>query len=168
MNPNNDLTNAPQLSLANYMDVIDALKNIRAIAKQDTKMNKIAAGEAFEQVKADTIAHLQELPVEYEAEIGSDSKKSLRKRIIDWPKNIIATLRNADNFFLMMDNWKEEGYFTREFYNKINHCADMESTMLESYQNELIDALQKWEPDKKAGIAHNTRIYYEELGGSGD
>lgn len=168
LNPNNDLTNAPQLSLANYMDVIDALKNIRAIAKQDTKMNKIAAGEAFEQVKADTIAHLQELPVEYEAEIGSDSKKSLRKRIIDWPKNIIATLRNADNFFLMMDNWTEEGYFTREFYNKINHCADMESTMLESYQNELIDALQKWEPDKKAGIAHDTRIYYEELGGSAD
>ena len=168
LNPNNDLTNAPQLSLANYMDIIDALKNIRAIAKQDTKMNKIAAGKAFEQVKADTIAHLQELPVEYEAEIGSDSKKSLRKRIIDWPKNIIATLRNADNFFLMMDNWTEEGYFTREFYNKINHCADMESTMLESYQNELIDALQKWEPDKKTGIAHEQRIYYEELGGSAD
>lgn len=168
LNPNNDLTNAPQLSLANYMDVIDALKNIRAIAKQDTQMNKIAAGEAFEQVKADTIAHLQELPVEYEAEIGSDSKKSLRKRIVEWPKNIIATLRNADNFFLMMDNWTEEGYFTREFYNKINHCADMESTMVEGYQNELIDALQKWEPDKKTGIAHNTRIYYEELGGSAD
>lgn len=167
LNPNNDLTNAPQLSLANYMDVIDALKNIRAIAKQDTQMNKIAAGEAFEQVKADTIAHLQELPVEYEAEIGSDSKKSLRKRIVEWPKNIIATLRNADNFFLMMDNWTE-GYFTREFYNKINHCADMESTMLESYQNELIDALQKWEPDKKTGIAHDTRIYYKELGGSAD
>ena len=168
LNPNNDLTNAPQLSLANYMDVIDALKNIRAIAKQDTQMNKIAAGEAFEQVKADTIAHLQELPVEYEAEIGSDSKKSLRKRIIDWPKNIIATLRNADNFFLMMDNWTEEGYFTREFYNKINHCADMESEMLESYQNELTDALQKWEPDKASGIAHEKRIYYEELGGSAD
>lgn len=167
LNPNNDLTNAPQLSLTNYMDVIDALKNIRAIAKQDTQMNKIAAGEAFEQVKADTIAHLQELPVEYEAEIGSDSKKSLRKRIVDWPKNFMATLRNADNFFLMMDNWME-GYFTREFYNKINHCADMESTMLESYQNELIDALQKWEPDKKTGIAHEQRIYYEELGGSAD
>ena len=167
LNPNNDLTNAPQLSLANYMDVIDALKNIRAIAKQDTQMNKIAAGEAFEQVKADTIAHLQELPVEYEAEIGSDSKKSLRKRIVEWPKNIIATLRNADNFFLMMDNWTE-GYFTREFYNKINHCADKESTMLEGYQNELIDALQKWEPDKKTGIAHDQRIYYEELGGSAD
>lgn len=167
LNPNNDLTNAPQLSLANYMDVIDALKNIRAIAKQDTQMNKIAAGEDFEKVKADTIAHLQELPVEYEAEIGSDSKKSLRKRILDWPKNIIATLRNADNFFLMMDNWTE-GYFTREFYNKINHCADMESEMLESYQNELIDALQKWEPDKKTGIAHDARIYYEELGGSAD
>lgn len=168
LNPNNDLTNALQLSLANYMDVIDALKNIRAIAKQDTQMNKIAAGEAFEQVKADTIAHLQELPVEYEAEIGSDSKKSLRKRILDWPKNIIATLRNADNFFLMMDNWAENGYFTREFYNKINHCADMESEMLEGYQNELIDALQKWEPDKKTGIAHEQRIYYEELGGSAD
>ena len=167
LNPNNDLTNAPQLSLANYMDVIDALKNIRAIAKQDTQMNKIAAGEAFEQVKADTIAHLQELPVEYEAEIDSDSKKSLRKRIVEWPKNFMATLRNADNFFLMMDNWTE-GYFTREFYNKINHCADMESTMLESYQNELIDALQKWEPDKKTGIAHEQRIYYEELGGSAD
>lgn len=167
LNPNNDLTNAPQLSLANYMDVIDALKNIRAIAKQDTQMNKIAADEAFEKVKADTIAHLQELPVEYEAEIGSDSKKSLRKRIIDWPKNIIATLRNADNFFLMMDNWTE-GYFTREFYNKINHCADMESTMLEGYQNELTDALQKWEPDKETGIAHDKRIYYEELGGSAD
>nr|DAO84599.1 MAG TPA: crystallin beta/gamma motif-containing protein [Bacteriophage sp.] len=168
LNPNNDLTNAPQLSLANYMDVIDALKNIRAIAKQDTQMNKIAAGEAFEQVKADTIAHLQELPVEYEAEIGSDSKKSLRKRILDWPKNIIATLRNADNFFLMMDNWAENGYFTREFYNKINHCADMESEMLEGYQNELTDALQKWEPDKKTGIAHEQRIYYKELGGSAD
>ena len=167
LNPNNDLTNAPQLSLANYMDVIDALKNIRAIAKQDTQMNKIAAGEAFEQVKADTIAHLQELPVEYEAEIGSDSKKSLRKRIVEWPKNFMATLRNADNFFLMMDNWTE-GYFTREFYNKINHCADMESTMLESYQKELTDALQKWEPDKESGIAHDKRIYYEELGGSAD
>lgn len=167
LNPNNDLTNAPQLSLANYMDVIDALKNIRAIAKQDTQMNKIAAGEAFEQVKADTIAHLQELPVEYEAEIGSDSKKSLRKRIVEWPKNFMATLRNADNFFLMMDNWTE-GYFTREFYNKINHCADMESEMLEGYQKELTDALQKWEPDKETGIAHDKRIYYEELGGSAD
>ena len=167
LNPNNDLTNAPQLSLANYTDVIDALKNIRAIAKQDTQMNKIAAGEAFEQVKADTIAHLQELPVEYEAEIGSDSKKSLRKRIVEWPKNFMATLRNADNFFLMMDNWTE-GYFTREFYNKINHCADMESTMLEGYQKELTDALQKWEPDKETSIAHDKRIYYEELGGSAD
>ncbi len=167
LNESNDISSPSNLLFSQYQDVINAMKNIYAIAKYDTRMSKMSKEQTFAETKRDIMEHLRELDDVYTPRMGGDKKKGFIKGFADSIKNYRNVLRNADNFYLAMDNWTD-GYFTKNWYDTINHCADAEATMTWEYQDKLANALKKWEPDKETAKAHDADVYYEELGTSTD
>ena len=167
LNESNDISSPDNLLFSQYQDVINAMKNIYAIAKYDTRMSKMSKEQTFAETKRDIMEHLRELNDVYTPRLGGDRKKGFIKGFADRIKDYRNVLRNADNFYLAMDNWTD-GYFTKNWYDTINHCADAEATMTWEYQDKLASALKKWEPDKATAKAHDADVYYEELGTSTD
>lgn len=167
MNPMSDLSNPDALTLEQFEDVVNAIKNLLAIARQDTKMARIDKENSFDSTKAEILAHLAKLNDVYTPRLGGDRKKGFIKGFADRIKDYRNVLRNADNFYLAMDNWTD-GYFTKNWYDTINHCADAEATMTWEYQDKLANALKQWEPDEATAKAHDADVYYEELGTSTD
>lgn len=167
LNESNDISSPSNLLFSQYQDVINAMKNIYAIAKYDTRMSKMSKEQTFAETKRDIMEHLRELDDVYTPRMGGDKKKGFIKGFADSIKNYRNVLRNADNFYLAMDNWTD-GYFTKNWYDTINHCADAEATMTWEYQDKLANALKKWEPDTETAKAHDADVYYEELGTSTD
>lgn len=167
LNESNDISSPDNLLFSQYQDVINAMKNIYAIAKYDTRMSKMSKEQTFAETKRDIMEHLRELNDVYTPRLGGDRKKGFIKGFADRIKDYRNVLRNADNFYLAMDNWTD-GYFTKNWYDTINHCADAEATMTWEYQDKLANALKNWEPDEATAKAHDADVYYEELGTSTD
>ena len=167
LNESNDISSPSNLLFSQYQDVINAMKNIYAIAKYDTRMSKMSKEQTFAETKRDIMEHLRELDDVYTPRMGGDRKKGFIKGFTDSIKDYRNVLRNADNFYLAMDNWTD-GYFTKNWYDTLSHCADAEATMTLEYQDKLATALKKWEPDKATAKAHDADVYYEELGTSTD
>lgn len=167
LNESNDISSPDNLLFSQYQDVINAMKNIYAIAKYDTRMSKMSKEQTFAETKRDIMEHLRELNDVYTPRLGGDRKKGFIKGFADRIKDYRNVLRNADNFYLAMDNWTD-GYFTKNWYDTINHCADAEATMTWEYQDKLASALKNWEPDEATAKAHDADVYYEELGTSTD
>lgn len=167
LNESNDISSPSNLLFSQYQDVINAMKNIYAIAKYDTRMSKMTKEQTFAETKRDIMEHLRKLNDVYTPRLGGDRKKGFIKGFADHMKDYRNVLRNADNFYLAMDNWTD-GYFTKNWYDILNHCADAEATMTWEYQDKLANALKKWEPDKATAKAHDVDVYYEELGTSTD
>lgn len=167
LNESNDISSPENLLFSQYQDVINAMKNIYAIAKYDTRMSKMSKEQTFAETKRDIMEHLRELNDVYTPRLGGDRKKGFIKGFADRIKDYRNVLRNADNFYLAMDNWTD-GYFTKNWYDTINHCADAEATMTWEYQDKLANALKNWEPDEATAKAHDADVYYEELGTSTD
>lgn len=167
LNESNDISSPENLLFSQYQDVINAMKNIYAIAKYDTRMSKMSKEQTFAETKRDIMEHLRELNDVYTPRLGGDRKKGFIKGFADRIKDYRNVLRNADNFYLAMDNWTD-GYFTKNWYDTINHCADAETTMTWEYQDKLANALKNWEPDEATAKAHDADVYYEELGTSTD
>lgn len=167
LNESNDISSPDNLLFSQYQDVINAMKNIYAIAKYDTRMSKMSKEQTFAETKRDIMEHLRKLNDVYTPRLGGDRKKGFIKGFADRIKDYRNVLRNADNFYLAMDNWTD-GYFTKNWYDTINHCADAEATMTWEYQDKLASALKNWEPDEATAKAHDADVYYEELGTSTD
>lgn len=167
LNESNDISSPDNLLFSQYQNVINAMKNIYAIAKYDTRMSKMSKEQTFAETKRDIMEHLRELNDVYTPRLGGDRKKGFIKGFADRIKDYRNVLRNADNFYLAMDNWTD-GYFTKNWYDTINHCADAEATMTWEYQDKLANALKNWEPDEATAKAHDADVYYEELGTSTD
>lgn len=167
LNESNDISSPSNLLFSQYQDVINAMKNIYAIAKYDTRMSKMSKEQTFAETKRDIMEHLRKLNDVYTPRLGGDRKKGFIKGFADSIKDYRNVLRNADNFYLAMDNWTD-GYFTKNWYDTLSHCADREATMTWEYQDKLANALKKWEPDKATAKAHDADVYYEELGTSTD
>ena len=167
LNESNDISSPSNLLFSQYQDVINAMKNIYAIAKYDTRMSKMTKEQTFAETKRDIMEHLRELNDVYTPRLGGDRKRGFIKGFADRIKDYRNVLRNADNFYLAMDNWTD-GYFTKNWYDTINHCADAEANMTWEYQDKLANALKKWEPDEATAKEHDADVYYEELGTSTD
>lgn len=167
LNESNDISSPENLLFSQYQDVINAMKNIYAIAKYDTRMSKMSKEQTFAETKRDIMEHLRKLNDVYTPRLGGDRKKGFIEGFGDRAKDYRNVLRNADNFYLAMDNWTD-GYFTKNWYDTINHCADAEATMTWEYQDKLASALKNWEPDEATAKAHDADVYYEELGTSTD
>ena len=165
MNPMSDLSNPDALTLDQFEDVVNAIKNLLAIARQDTKMEKINSGASFDSTKAELMAELEKNHgINYEPTIGT-SQRSIREKFKDWGKAHWQGNRNADNFYLSLDNWSE-GFFTKNFFKPLNRSADDEANMRMELQAAYEAAYKKWAPTKQARQEAGAKRYYEELGGS--
>lgn len=160
LNANNDLNKPKELTMEQYMDVIDALKNIRAIANLEAKGIKDGQEATFAAEKEVILKELNKLETRYVPEVGSDKKLSKKDKI----KNYFYGLRNADNFYLFMDNWTD-GYFTKHWYDVQTRCANKEAEMVMDYQDRAIKAYNKWAPDKATKKALDEKKSYKELNG---
>lgn len=160
LDANNDLSNPKELTMEQYMDVIDALKNIRAIANLEAKGIKDGQEATFAAEKEVILKELNKLETRYVPEVGSDKKLSKKDKI----KNYFYGLRNADNFYLFMDNWTD-GYFTKHWYDVQTRCANKEAEMVMDYQDRAIKAYNKWAPDEATKKAMDEKKSYKELNG---
>ena len=160
LDANNDLSKPKELTMEQYMDVIDALKNIRAIANLEAKGIKDGQEATFAAEKEVILKELNKLETRYVPEVGSDKKLSKK----DKTKNYFYGLRNSDNFYLFMDNWTD-GYFTKHWYDVQTRCANKEAEMVMDYQDRAIKAYNKWAPDDATKKAMDEKKSYKELNG---
>ena len=156
----NDLSKPKELTMEQYMDVIGALKNIGAIANLEAKGIKDGQEATFAAEKEVILKELNKLETRYVPEVGSDKKLSKKDKI----KNYFYGLRNADNFYLFMDNWTD-GYFTKHWYDVQTRCANKEAEMVMDYQDRAIKAYNKWAPDEATKKAMDEKKSYKELNG---
>lgn len=159
-NANNDLSKPKELTMEQYLDVIDALKNIKAISNIEAKGIKDGQEETFAEEKSVMLKCLNKLKTRYIPEVGEDSPLSNKEKI----KNYFYGLRNADNFYLFMDDWAE-GYFTKHWYDVQTRCANKEAEMTMDYQERAIKAYNEWAPDATTKKAMDEKKSYKELNG---
>lgn len=165
-----DLRNSNALSIEEYENVIDMLKQLYKISKQDTKVTREDKDTNWQADKAATLAALSKHKTVYEPAPGEPEKISRIKRLI-WSR------LNADSMFEKMDNWTQ-GYFSKAWYGMLKHCADKEALLVMDREERDTSAKKKWlqSLSEKGGLlgelqgrkAVGQKRYYEELGASCD
>lgn len=149
-------TNA--LTLEQYEDVVNAVKNIKAIVKAQKGADMFASKEAWKETKAGIMERLSKLKTLWKPDPNKVSEPS---KIEEW----LAGLETMDTFCEMLDGGRY-GWFSQHWNNLMKRCQDREYDMREAYDKAEADALKKWLPDKAAENAANEKIFYEELGES--
>ena len=146
------------LTFDEYEDVVNALKNIRAVVKAQTMMQGEAKAQSFAETKNAGMEALDKLPTKYTPDVNEKGKaKAL---------DVFARqLRNSDNLFEMLDNWTY-GWFSKHFGEAVRRCADVEAELTMKYEDATRQAYKEWLPDKAARKAANKAVHYDELGTS--
>lgn len=146
------------LTFDEYEDVVNALKNIRAVVKAQTMMQGEAKAQSFAETKNAGMEALDKLPTKYTPDVNEKGKaKAL---------DVFARqLRNSDNLFEMLDNWTY-GWFSKHFGDAVRRCADVEAELTMKYEDATRQAYKEWLPDKAARKAANKAVHYDELGTS--
>lgn len=146
------------LTFDEYEDVVNALKNIRAVVKAQTMMQGEAKAHSFAETKDAGMEALDKLPTKYTPDVNEKGKA----KAID---NFARQLRNSDNLFEMLDNWTY-GWFSKHFGEAVRRCADVEAELTMKYEDATRQAYKEWLPDKAAMKAANKAVHYDELGTS--
>lgn len=153
--PIND-TNA--LTLEQYEDVVNAVKNIKAIVKAQKGVNMFSTQEAWAGTKAHIMGMLAPLKTLWEPNPNKVSKPSKKEQ---W----LAGLETMDTVCEMLDGGRY-GWFSQHWNNLMKRCQDREYDHRKAYDDAETEAYKKWIPDKAAEAAANEEVYYEELGTS--
>ena len=164
LNLDSEINDPMGMSFEHCEDVVNALKNIYAIAKYDTKMTKLGKEQSFDDTKQEIMEALKKHDVQFIPQVGTP-QYSKWQRFKNWGREHWQSNRNADNFYLALDNWTE-GWFTKNFYKPLNRCADDEASMQMDLQADYERAYREWAPTQEARNAAGTKQYYEELGAS--
>ena len=152
------LTNAKEMTLGQFEDVVNAVRNIKAIAraeKGEAMFNKV---EAFAELKGTIIENLSGLKTVF----TPDPNHPTRAKLLD---KMAASMETIDTFFQRLDGWKD-GFFVNTFLARIKRSNDMEFDFKERFDNAVLAASQRWLPDKRAEAAAAQEKYYDELGTS--
>lgn len=152
------LTNAKEMTLGQFEDVVNAVRNIKAIARAEKGEAIFNRGEAFTELKGTIIENLSGLKTVF----TPDPNHPTRAKLLD---KMAASMETIDTFFQRMDGWKD-GYFVNTFLARIKHANDMEFDFKERFDNAVLTASKRWLPDKKAEAAAAQEKYYDELGTS--
>lgn len=153
-----DISDTKALTLDQYEDVVNAIKNIKAIVKAQKGVNMFSTGEAFAGMKQKILGLLKPLPVRFRPNPNKPTRPTAMEK---WQ----ASMENTDTLFEMMDD-SSYGFFSKVWGNVIKRAADHEYECLEKYNKADADALKKWLPDKTAEAAAGEEVFYEELGTS--
>lgn len=155
-----DLSNARDMTLEQYNDVINALKNLVAISQNERKQSKLDAERNHQETVAEVIDKLNNLEDKYKPGPNGKDDRSSKKY---WLDRAVASLRNTDNLFELMDNWTY-GYFSKTWGTALKRCADLEAELTMKMESDFRDAYAEWveaNPDLKN---NDKDVYYEELG----
>ena len=146
------------LTFDEYEDVVNALKNIRAVVKAQTMMQGEAKNQSVAEMKGAGMEAMDKLPTKYTPDVN---KKGKTKALDVFARQ----LRNSDNLFEMLDNWTY-GWFSKHFGEAVRRCADVEAELTMKYEDATRQAYKEWLPDKAARKAANKAVHYDELGTS--
>ena len=146
------------LTFDEYEDVVNALKNIRAVVKAQTMMQGEAKAQSVAEMKGAGMEAMDKLPTKYTPDVN---KKGKAKALDVFARQ----LRNSDNLFEMLDNWTY-GWFSKHFGEAVRRCADVEAELTMKYEDATRQAYKEWLPDKAARKAADKVVRYEELGTS--
>ena len=146
------------LTFDEYEDVVNALKNIKAVVKAQTMMEGEAKAKTFEETKAEGMAVLEKKPTKYTPDVNEKGKASAFAKFK-------RQLRNSDNFFEMIDGWTY-GWYSKFFGETVRKAADIEAELTMQYEDVTRQAYKEWLPDKAARKVANAKVKYDELGTS--
>lgn len=155
-----DLSDARDMSYEQYTDVINALKNLVAISRNERKQSMLDKERTHQETVAEVMDRLNELDDKYTpGPNGKDDRSSPKY----WLDRAVASLRNTDNLFELMDNWTY-GYFSKTWGTALKRCADLEAELTMQMEADFREAYAEWieaNPDRKG---NDEDVYYEELG----
>lgn len=155
------ITNPRERMTASQLeDVVNALKNIKAIAKQEMSINALQKGATYAEFKAEAQETLNKLKTIWKPQVGVAQQPTVMEKLK-------ASLRSTDNLFEMMDDW-QYGFFSKHFGAAIREAADKETRKILEYEEKTAQAYREWLPDKAAEKAADYQEKYDELGTSVD
>lgn len=143
------------LTFDRFEDVINALKNIKAISKQEKYINWYGKALDYKEFKDQAIENLLKLKTKWQS--GINSKENVKPQ-----QRLLRSFTNTDNFFERMDGWKY-GFFSKHFGESVQIAANKKALYTMEFEERIADATKKWLPDKKAVEAADKEIYYEAL-----
>lgn len=155
------ITNPRERMTASQLeDVVNALKNIKAIAKQEMNINALQKGVTYAEFKVEAQETLNKLKTIWKPQVGVTQQPTVMEKLK-------ASLRSTDNLFEMMDDW-QYGFFSKHFGAVIREAADNETRKILEYEEKTAQAYREWLPDKAAEKAADYQEKYDELGTSVD
>lgn len=155
------ITNPRERMTASQLeDIVNALKNIKAIAKQEMSINALRKGATYAEFKAEAQETLNKLKTIWKPQVGVAQQPTVMEKLK-------ASLRSTDNLFEMMDDW-QYGFFSKHFGAAIREAADNETRKILEYEEKTAQAYREWLPDKAAEKAADYQEKYDELGTSVD
>lgn len=155
------ITNPRERMTASQLeDVVNALKNIKAIAKQEMSINALQKGATYAEFKVEAQETLNKLKTIWKPQVGVAQQPTVMEKLK-------ASLRSTDNLFEMMDDW-QYGFFSKHFGAAIREAADNETRKILEYEEKTAQAYREWMPDKAAEKAADYQEKYDELGTSVD
>lgn len=161
MDENVSITNPRERMTASQLeDVVNALKNIKAIAKQEMSINALQKGATYAEFKVEAQETLNKLKTIWKPQVGVAQPPTVMEKLK-------ASLRSTDNLFEMMDDW-QYGFFSKHFGAAIREAADNETRKILEYEEKTAQAYREWLPDKAAEKAADYQEKYDELGTSVD
>lgn len=161
MDENVSITNPRERMTASQLeDIVNALKNIKAIAKQEMSINALQKGATYAEFKAEAQETLNKLKTIWKPQVGVVQQPTVMEKLK-------ASLRSTDNLFEMMDDW-QYGFFSKHFGAAIREAADNETRKILEYEEKTAQAYREWLPDKAAEKAADYQEKYDELGTSVD
>lgn len=155
------ITNPRERMTASQLeDVVNALKNIKAIAKQEMNINALQKGVTYAEFKVEAQETLNKQKTIWKPQVGVTQQPTVMEKLK-------ASLRSTDNLFEMMDDW-QYGFFSKHFGAAIREAADNETRKILEYEEKTAQAYREWLPDKAAEKAADYQEKYDELGTSVD
>lgn len=155
------ITNPRERMTASQLeDVVNTLKNIKAIAKQEMSINALQKGATYAEFKVEAQETLNKLKTIWKPQVGVAQQPTVMEKLK-------ASLRSTDNLFEMMDDW-QYGFFSKHFGAAIREAADNETRKILEYEEKTAQAYREWLPDKAAEKAADYQEKYDELGTSVD
>ena len=148
-----DISNPTALTRNQYFDVVDAIKNIRALAKQEKGIDLLETKKDFNEFKEETLLHLQKLKTTEKLVPGENAKVNLIEKGI-------AQGLTSDSIYEILDKGKQ-GFFYNMLYLPLKHKLDLESVDLAYLANKFEIASKRW---KEAVGDVYAKVSYSELG----
>ena len=148
-----DISNPTALTRNQYFDVVDAIKNSRALAKQEKGADLLETKKDFNEFKEETLLHLQKLKTAEKLVPGENAKVNLIEKGI-------AQGLTSDSIYEILDKGKQ-GFFYNMLYLPLKHKLDLESVDLAYLANKFETASKRW---KEAVGDVYAKVSYSELG----